>query len=305
LASPSSDPAIREPSQLPADALALLVLSAIAMGASPIFVRLAEMGPFASAFWRLALALPALWLWSRWERGRGSAPGFRAALRPVILAGAAFAGDLMFWHLAILNTSVANATFFATTSPVWVFLFGYLFLRTRVGAASLGGLGLCLLGGGFLIGETVALRPGRLFGDIAGIVTAVFFATYMLAVSAARTRGLPAGKAPFTLAAISAALLLVVTLVAGEPLLPQTASAWAALLALALVSQVAGQGLVAIALGRLPANFSSLVIFLEAIAAAALGWIWLGEALGLFQYLGGALIFAGIWLARPRPASRS
>jgi drug/metabolite transporter (DMT)-like permease len=58
----------------------------------------------------------------------------------------------------------------------------------------------------------------------------------------------------------------------------------------------------AAALGRLPANFSSLVIFLAAVAAAALGWIWLGEAPGPMQYLGGALIFAGIWLARPRPS---
>lgn len=270
------------------------------MGASPIFVRLAEMGPFASAFWRLALALPVLWLWSRWETGPGGPPAHAAALGPVLLAGVAFAGDLMFWHLAILNTSVANATFFATTSPIWVFLFGYLFLRTRVSAASLAGLGLCLVGGAFLISETVTLAPGRLAGDVAGIVTAVFFATYMLAVSAARARGVAAGRATFALTAISALLLLIVTLLSGERLMPPTASAWAALLALALVSQVAGQGLVAVALGRLPTNFSSLVIFLEAIAAAALGWIWLGEALGPAQYLGGALIFAGIWLARPR-----
>ena len=52
------------------------------------------------------------------------------------------------------------------------------------------------------------------------------------------------------------------------------------LVALALVSQVGGQGLLAVALGTLPATFSSLVIFLEAIAAAAFGWVVLGEALG-------------------------
>ncbi len=54
------------------------------------------------------------------------------------------------------------------------------------------------------------------------------------------------------------------------------------------------------ALGRLPAGFSSLVIFLEAIAAALLAWLVLGEALGPLQGLGGGLILAGIAVARPR-----
>ena len=70
---------------------------------------------------------------------------------------------------------------------------------------------------------------------------------------------------------------------------------------MAFISHAGGQGLLAVALGRLPPVFSSLVIFLEAIAAALLGWIALGEALTLPQVLGGALILFGIWIARPRP----
>ena len=46
-------------------AVAMLALGAIAMGASPIFVRLADVGPYASAFWRTFLALPFLWVWAR------------------------------------------------------------------------------------------------------------------------------------------------------------------------------------------------------------------------------------------------
>ena len=42
--------------------------------------------------------------------------------------------------------------------------------------------------------------------------------------------------------------------------------------------------------GGCPAVFSSLVIFLEAIAAAMFGWLILNEALTLVQSLGGALI---------------
>ena len=66
------------------------------------------------------------------------------------------------------------------------------------------------------------------------------------------------------------------------------------------MSHAGGQGLLSVALGRLPATFSSLVIFLEAVATAAFGWIILGERVTLTQGLGGALILGGIYVARPR-----
>ena len=68
---------------------------------------------------------------------------------------------------------------------------------------------------------------------------------------------------------------------------------------MAWISHAGGQGLLAVALGRLPAAFSSLVIFLEAIAAAGFAYALLGEPVSLVQALGGLLILAGIYVARP------
>jgi drug/metabolite transporter (DMT)-like permease len=104
----------------------------------------------------------------------------------------------------------------------------------------------------------------------------------------------------FASTAITAVCLFVIAMAFDTRILPQSLPGAGALLALALVSQVAGQGLVAVALGTLPATFSSLVIFLEAVAAAALGWVLLNEPLGLAQAFGGVLILFGIWIARPR-----
>ena len=55
----------------------------------------------------------------------------------------------------------------------------------------------------------------------------------------------------------------------------------------------------------LPAVFSSLVIFLEAIAAAAFAWLLLGEAVAPVQVLGGVVIIIGIWIARPRESRQA
>jgi len=109
-----------------------------------------------------------------------------------------------------------------------------------------------------------------------------------------------AARVTFEAGVITAAALCVIANALDPRVLPQTWQGVAALTAMALISHAGGQGLLAVALGRLPSVFSSLVIFLEAVAAAIFGWILLGEALTLVQALGGALILFGIWTARPR-----
>lgn len=280
-------------------AAAVLALfgGAIAMGVSPIFVRLAEVGPFAGAFWRVFLALPVLYAWMRVDgNGNGGQPASRL---PIILAGLAFTGDLFFWHLSILNTSVANATFFATTAPVFVVLTLFVVFRQRVALQVLAGLGLCLLGGGALIGESLDVAPGRMMGDIYGVATAFFFGLYFIAVERAR-RSATSARITFEATVITATLLGIIAFALEPTLLPRSSQGWAALIAMAWISHAGGQGLLAVALGRLSSVFSSLVIFIEAIAAALLGWLVLGEAVSALQALGGAFILFGIWVARPR-----
>lgn len=275
---------------------AALVLGAVAMGVSPIFVRLADVGPFASAFWRVALALPVLYVWMRLSERRGVAA--RVFSRATILAGLAFTGDLFFWHLSIVTTSVANATFFATTAPIWVVLFGWLLFRIRPTHGVLAGLALCMLGGGALLAHSFQLKPAGALGDFYGLVTGVFFGLYFLAVRAARAQS-SAARVTFEATLITAALLLIAALALEGAILPHSASGVADLVALAWVSHAGGQGLLAVALGRLPAAFSSLVIFLEAIAAALFAWALLGEPVSAAQALGGLAILAGIYIARP------
>lgn len=284
-------------------AFVALITGAVAMGASPIFVRLVDVGPTTSAFWRVALALPVLWAWDRYEARTAPAGSDRKLFNlPIVLAGTFFAGDLFFWHLAILNTTVANATFFATTAPFWVLFGTWLMKSEHIGRSVVIGLALAMIGGGLLVGESMQVDPERLSGDLYGLITAIFFGCYFLSVRAARkTHG--AARITFASTMITALILGVVALVHEQNFFPSSASGFATLFALALISHAAGQGLLAFSLGHLPATFSSLVIFLEAIAAALFGWIALGEAVSIIQAIGGAVILLGIWIARPQGES--
>ena len=114
-----------------APAFTLLIIGAIAMGSSPIFVRESGVEPFASAFWRVSLSLPVLYVWAWYENRRRNKPLTLKMTSPILLAGLFFAGDLLFWHLSIVKTTMANATLMACLAPVWVALFSGVAIGKR------------------------------------------------------------------------------------------------------------------------------------------------------------------------------
>lgn len=292
---PSSPPARASGTAL---ALIALVVSAFAMGISPVFVREAGVGPFTSAFWRVLLALPALFVWARWDASRPGAVADAGWTRGTVLAGLFFTLDLFFWHLSILNTTIANATLLSSLAPVWVMLFSMV-IGERVTRAMVSGLMLCVAGGFALVGSSWQLAPERLLGDLYGVGTSLGFGLYFLAVRVARRTG-STGAVLFRSSIVTAAALGLIAATLENAWLPGTLGGVLALLAMANVSHVGGQGLLAYALGHLSAAFSSLVIFLEAFAGALFGWIFFREGLDLWQVAGGVAILAGIWIARPR-----
>lgn len=285
-------------------ALPALLLGAIGIAFAPIFVRVSEVGPIATAFWRLALAMPALWLWMAVEdrRGRRSTtpPRKPKGLKDIALLslpGVFFAGDLGFWHISITLTSVANATLLANFAPVFVTLFGWLLFGLRVTRTFVGGMILALVGAVTLMGESLTISSDHLAGDGLGIITAAFYAGYILAVGRLRVHYSTATIMAWS-AVSNTVILLVAAVLAGEVLWPATITAWGVLIGLALVSHVGGQSLIAYALAHLPASFGSVSLLLQPAVAALLAWVLLSEPLSAWQGLGGLVILVGILLAR-------
>lgn len=275
-----------------------LVGGAIAIGFAPIFVRWSEVGLNATAFWRLAIALPPLWLLCR---GTGSAALPRQGRGLLAFAGLCFALDLSFWHASIALTSVANATLLANLTPIVVVLFYWLVMRQRPTPRFALGAALALAGAaGLALGGTppaVATGGNDVLGDLYGVITAVAYAGYLLAVG--RARNTAGGfQVMFASTAVAALITGAVALATGEDLWPATGTGWAVLAGLALLVHVIGQGGIVWALGRLPAPLSSVVILIQPVVAAGLGWWWLGEELGPLDVACAVLVLAGVLIAR-------
>ncbi len=281
-------------------ALIALLGGAVGIAFAPIFVRLSELGPSATAFWRLALAWPPILLWMTLERRHAVAPRRPCRVRDyrwLVAAGLFFAFDLAVWHWSIKLTSVANATLLANATPLFVTLGAWLWFGERFTASFILGAATALAGAIILTGTSFRLSVQHLFGDALGLLTAVFYAGYMLAVKELRDDFSTATILTWS-GAVSAAALLPIAVLSGEDLLALTTKGWVVLAGLALISQVGGQGLITFALAHLPAAFSSVGLLLQPAVAAVLAWIILEEPIGMWQALGGATMLAGIVLAR-------
>lgn len=287
-------------------AFPLLLLGAICIAFAPIFVRLSELGPVATAFYRVLLALPPLYLWmrARQRANPNDKPATRREFLILSLAGLFFALDLAVWHWSIKLTSVANATLFANFAPLFVTLGAWVLFRERCTRGFLVSMLLAIAGAAVLMSNSLKLDGRTLVGDGLGILTAVFYGGYILTV--ARLRGRFSTATVMYWSALSTALVLLpIAWLSGESLLPPTLQAWAILLALAWLSHAAGQSFIAYALAHLNAAFSSVSLLLQPVVAALLAWYLFAEALGGLQLLGGLAVLTGIAAAKLLSANKA
>lgn len=277
---------------------ALLLLAGTFAGFAPIFVRLTDVGPISSAFWRVALAVPVIALGLSISRRGGAAP-VRLSKRDkhiLLLAGLFFALDLGLWHWSITLTSVANASLLPNLNPVFVAAFGFIFLGHRFNRAFLAALALAVGGVALLLSASAQFGGTRMTGDMIGIATATMYAAFFLTVGHIRQR-VSTLMVMLWVASFTSVALLPVALLSGEVFLPAGAEGWAALFALALVNQVFAQGLISFSLGHLSAAFSAVAILVQPVVAAIVAWILFAEALGPMEIAGAAAVLSAIALA--------
>jgi drug/metabolite transporter (DMT)-like permease len=273
-----------------------LVLGAVLIGFAAIIVRLVEVGPTAAAFWRLAVAVPVLWL-ARAAQPKQDAPPDRAAIGLMLIAGVAFALDLALWHRAIHLTSVANATLMSNLSPVFIALTLHFGFGDRHPPRFWLGLIVALAGAAWLVADSFTISHETAIGDLMAIGTAAFYAVYQLLVSRSRRR-YSALDVMFWASLAGVLTLLPMSLAFGERIAPTGLRDVLLLVALGVVVHVGGQGLIAWAQAHVTASFASVTLLVQPVAAAVFAWALLNERFGVHQALGGALILAGIVTCR-------
>ncbi len=283
--------------KFPLLAFSILLLGGIATGFNGIFMRLSDVSPLASAFWRFALAAPFLWIWALSVQARDVRE--RRKIRPskvLLLSGFYFATNVGFFHMSLKYTTVSDSSLLLNFSPLFIALWMWKIHHTRFAPIFLVGMGLALFGATLLIGPNAAMSGTRLLGDCLALCAAVLYGAYQLLVKAARVRYSSARLMAWA-TTISALTMLPMALLAPGRFWPAELHAWLPLLGLTLIVQILGQATIAWASAHLPAALSSISLAVMPLTATIAAWALFNEALGPLQLIGGFLLLCGILLS--------
>ena len=288
--------------------LAMLLAGNAALALGPWFVRLADSGPISAGFWRVGLALPALFLLARWQEGSAPLPVPRKIAWAVVLGGVLFAFDLASWHVGIGYTRLGNAALFGNSGSLILMVWGFLMVRRWPAGREWLAIAAALGGAAILLGRSFEVSVQTLIGDLFCLLAGILYAGYLLILQDAR-KALGAWRLLARSSAAGVPVLLVAALLAGEPVWPHN---WGPVVGLALSSQLIGQGLLVYSLRHFPPLAIGLALLTQPAIAALAGWLAFGETLGPVDVIGMALLAAALVLARvagestpPAPAGRA
>ncbi len=270
-----------------------LLIGSSALAFGPWLVRLSGVGPVAAGFWRLALALPFLFVIAAMTGQAVHWPGRRLAWIAIV-AGFFFAADLAAWHVGIHLTKLGNATLFGNTSSLIFAAWGLWMARRRPSPIQAGALALAAVGAALLMGSSAELSFSHVKGDLLALFAGLLYTGYLIAVQRARQSLAPLPML-FIASAFGAAMLLPVSIAFGEQVIPAN---WTFVMILALSSQVLGQGLLVYALGALPPLVIGLTLLTQPAISALVGWLAYGETLSAIDWVGAAAIAAALVLVR-------
>jgi drug/metabolite transporter (DMT)-like permease len=272
--------------------LALLVGN-LFLSLGPMLVRMADTGPVASAFWRIMIAAPFLFIIAKL-----SGDPARKLPRPLfwlfLWSALFFALDLAAWHIGILQTKLANANLLGNSTGFLLPLYGFIAARTL--PTKMQGLALALAGGGMalLLGRSFELSATNVWGDILCFLAGVFYTGYLVLLAKAKDSMGPWPTLAWS-TVMSALPLLAMAVALDEQIMPTN---WTPLIVLALCSQILGQGLIIYTIGRVPHMLVGIMMLVQPVVSAIIGWQIYGEVLTTLDAVGAVLIGLALILVR-------
>lgn len=277
----------------------LIFVAVCFLATGGIFVKLSELPPINTGFYRVLFSIPMLMPFLRKEDLQLT----KKQVVTIVLAGAFLAGDMALWNTSFSYTSVANANLLANLTPFTVIPCCYFLFKEKLSRRFfIGGL-ITLLGVCVLMSNQVTLSPERMFGDLLSLATSVFYAMFLLTVYRLRDH-VKSNVIMFISAFGSLAVLTVVISFTEGFHAPTSFRALWPLLALSLVSQILGHGLLAHCLGKVNASLSSLITLSQPLIASIYAWLIFGEVLSVRAVIAILITLAGVYLAKTQSSTK-
>jgi drug/metabolite transporter (DMT)-like permease len=285
--------------------VAQLLAGATMISFSPVFVKLAHVGPTTAGFYRtlfgglFLLIVVAVRGDSLWK-----------GLRPLGLAvtcAVFFAADLTFWHRSILYIGPGLATIMGNLQVFFLAVFGILVFRERVDWKFLISLPLAVMGLFMLVGvDWNQLDTGYRQGVLFGVATAVTYAGYLLVLQKSQSRPdrLSAAANLAIISLLTAALMGPESGMLGEGFRIPDLQSWSSLVAYGVICQALGWIIISRALVKVQASRAGLILLLQPTLAFVWDVLFFSRPTDVSDVLGALLTLVAIYLGGSRKGSR-
>lgn len=272
--------------------LTLFFITCLATGG--IFVKLSQLGPVTTGFYRVLFSIPLLYPLLMIEKNSCLARKDKVV---IFIAGMFLAGDLILWNISFHHTTVANANLLANLVPFTIIPAAYFFYKEKVSHHFIFSLIITLIGLIILIKGKVNPSPSSLYGDILAFATSIFYAAFLLIVYKVRKR-VTAIQIMYYSAFGSAIILFISSIVMEGVFYPTNFEDLWPLLGLTVFSQILGQGGLSYILARISVNVASVLVLMQPVISAILSYFVFYETLSPQEMLGIFIVLMGIFLVK-------
>ncbi len=288
--------------------LGILVIAIVALAFSPIFTKLSEielLTPTAIVFNRLWIATIIISCWQLIK----SPPEFKQIQflenipnykeqSLLILASVAATVSSLLWAVSFTQTSVASSTVLRSLTPLFISLGAWLILKQQFNRQFVTGMAISILGGMIVGWDDLRLGTEYLSGDIIALLSAALHGVNLLTVGYLRDRKCQTSKVLFWRCGFGALIILPILYLTDTPMFPVSTQGWLTVIALAVICQTFGQGLLIYSLKQFSSSFVGIFTLLKPTITAFLAWVIFVENLSLTSCIAVILILCGIYLAK-------
>ncbi|MEL6437943.1 MAG: DMT family transporter [Cyanobacteria bacterium J06621_8] len=308
--------------------LGILSLAVIALAFSPIFTKLSELeiSPIATIFNRLWIATVVMSVWQlgkpKPQRNLSDSGLIESdkTLDPLeeypsesltnyqrrgllILSSVSATASAVLWAVSFTQTSVASSTVLRSLTPLFIGLGAWLILNQTFNRQFILGMILSIVGGITIGWDDWQTGTEYLIGDAIALLSAALHSANILIIGFLRDRGSTTEQVLLWRCGGGAIVTFPIAYLTNTPLLPISLFGWFTVIALAVVCQTLGQGLLVFSLKQYSSSFVGIFALLKPIITALLAWLIFAEGISLYSGIALILIVTGIYLAKTSNSS--
>jgi len=279
-------------SSLPFHPYVLLLISILSVSISSILIKSSDTPTAVAGMYRLYISVIIMLPFIPWKTIRSVAMN-KKEWSTVLLAGLFLGLHFLCWMESLVYTSVASSMVILSLQPLFVMIGSYFMFRERISPLTILCLIAALCGSVIIAWGDIGVSREALIGDGLSLAGTISVSAYMLAGQKV-SRKLNANLYSVIVFFIAGSIMLAYSLLNQFSLVAYDSSDWTYFLLLAIIPTIFGQYIFNLLLKSIGATTVSVGIIGEPVLAIILAYLWLGETISFFQFIGGFITLLGM-----------